>query len=200
MMAVDCGAAVIGLVGPMPSGPGVIDSHLARQIAQTVPTPIDTYLLTSSTSAADIVAHYREVKTTAIQIVDELQQDVYSLLREKLPFVKLVQVIHVRSNDSIEKAVAISPHVDAILLDSGNPSLPTKELGGTGRIHNWAISSKIREQVQKPVWLAGGLTVDNVQEAIAMVQPYGVDVCSGVRTQGRLDAQKLKDFIAAAIQ
>ena len=200
MMAVDWGAAVIGLVGPMPSGPGVIDSHLARQIAQTVPTPIDTYLLTSSTSAADIVAHYREVKTTAIQIVDELQQDVYSLLREKLPFVKLVQVIHVRSNESIEKAVAIAPHVDAILLDSGNPSLPTKELGGTGRIHNWAISSKIREQVQKPVWLAGGLTVDNVQEAIAMVQPYGVDVCSGVRTQGRLDAQKLKDFIAAAIQ
>ena len=200
MMAVDCGAAVIGLVGPMPSGPGVIDSHLARQIAQTVPTPIDTYLLTSSTSAADIVAHYREVKTTAIQIVDEMQEDVYPLLREKLPLVKLVQVIHVRGNDSIEKAVAISPHVDAILLDSGNPSLPTKELGGTGRIHNWAISSKIREQVQKPVWLAGGLTVDNVQEAIAMVQPYGVDVCSGVRTQGRLDGQKLKDFIAAAIQ
>jgi phosphoribosylanthranilate isomerase len=64
-------------------------------------------------------------------------------------------------------------------------------LGGTGRAHDWAISRKIREAIEKPLYLAGGLTPDNVARAIETVQPFGVDVCSGVRTDGKLDERKL---------
>jgi phosphoribosylanthranilate isomerase len=87
--------------------------------------------------------------------------------------------------------------VDALLLDSGNPSLATKELGGTGRAHDWAVSRRIRDAVGVPVYLAGGLNPQNVRKAIAQVQPFGVDVCSGLRTDGRLDAVKLEEFMRA---
>lgn len=81
-----------------------------------------------------------------------------------------------------------------ILLDSGNPNLEIKELGGTGRVHNWKLSRKIIESISKPVFLAGGLKPENIREAIEKVKPYGVDLCSGVRTNGRLDLEKLGRF------
>ena len=99
------------------------------------------------------------------------------------------------SND----ALRVAPDVDAILLDSGNPSLSVKELGGTGRRHDWAISRQIREAVDVPVWLAGGLNPDNAREAIETVQPFALDLCSGIRTgEGYdLDQEKLDRFMAA---
>ncbi|HNL40150.1 MAG TPA: hypothetical protein PKH43_13465, partial [Saprospiraceae bacterium] len=92
---------------------------------------------------------------------------------------------------------AVIDQLDALLLDSGNPNLAVKELGGTGRVHNWAISRRIVEQSGVPVFLAGGLRPDNVQAAVEAVQPWGLDLCSGVRTEGRLDEQKLAAFFAA---
>ena len=97
--------------------------------------------------------------------------------------------------EAVEEAASVAPHVDAILLDSGDPSLRVKELGGTGRVHDWGMSRRIRESVDVPVILAGGLDPDNVADAISGVKPYAVDVCSGVRTGGRLDESKLREFI-----
>jgi len=108
-----------------------------------------------------------------------------------------VQVIHVVGEKSLDEALGMPSEVDALLLDSGNLSLPVKELGGAGRRHDWAVSRRIVEACQKPVWLAGGLNASNVGEAIRDVKPYGVDVCSGVRTDGRLDLAKLEDFFSA---
>ena len=88
--------------------------------------------------------------------------------------------------------------VDALLLDSGNPKLAIKELGGTGRVHNWKLSRSIVEQSPVPVFLAGGLNPSNVKQAIDEVQPYGLDLCSGVRTNGRLDPAKLEAFFKNA--
>lgn len=122
----------------------------------------------------------------------------YRLLREALPGIALVQVIHVRNELSLDEAVTIAPFINGILLDSGNPDLSVKELGGTGRVHNWDISRKIVEQTPVPVFLAGGLKPENVAEAIRNVNPYGVDVCSGLRTNGKLDLQKLKLFFQNA--
>jgi phosphoribosylanthranilate isomerase len=119
------------------------------------------------------------------------------LIKSQLPYVKLVQVIHVIDERSVKKAVIASDYVDGLLLDSGNPNLKIKELGGTGRVHNWSFSRKIVDSVRIPVFLAGGLTSENVAEAVDMVQPFGVDVCSGVRTNGCLDERKLVDFISA---
>jgi phosphoribosylanthranilate isomerase len=91
----------------------------------------------------------------------------------------------------------VAPEVDALLLDSGNQSLPVKELGGTGRTHDWSVSRRIVEAAPVPVYLAGGLTPDNVGEAVRRVRPFGVDVCSGVRSGGRLDEARLAAFAAA---
>ena len=91
----------------------------------------------------------------------------------------------------------IAPFVDALLLDSGNQKLAVKELGGTGRVHDWRISRRIRDAVDVPLFLAGGLNAGNVAAAVAAVQPHGVDVCRGVRTDGKLDPAKLRAFVAA---
>jgi phosphoribosylanthranilate isomerase len=196
-MAIRHGAAALGLVGKMPSGPGIITDEVIHSIAQIVPPPIATFLLTSETEAEDIIQHHQKVHTTTIQLVDALPNRDYLTIRERLPNVKLVQVIHVINENSVEEAIEISPWVDAILLDSGNPNLSVKELGGTGRTHNWQLSRQIRENISIPVFLAGGLHQGNVREAIETVQPFGVDLCSGVRTDGKLDERKLESFFKA---
>jgi phosphoribosylanthranilate isomerase len=192
--AISFGANAIGLVGRMPSGQGVITDELISSIAKSVPPPVATFLLTSETSSGGIVNQHRRVNTNTIQIVDALKLGSYRDIREKLPNVKIVQVIHVLDEKSIDEALKKSEKVDALLLDSGNPNLAVKELGGTGRIHNWALSRKIVEQSKVPVFLAGGLNAGNVREAIDIVQPFGVDVCSGVRTDEKLDERKLEVF------
>lgn len=192
--AISFGASAIGLVGAMPSGPGPISDEEIHRIARSVPPPIATFLLTSQQTASNIIDHHHRTKTNTIQIVDELEGRDYAAIREALPHVKLVQVIHVIGDESVDEACEIATHVDAILLDSGNPKLVVKELGGTGRRHDWRLSRKIVETCGKPVFLAGGLNADNVREAIDTVQPFGIDLCSGVRTEGKLDLKKLEAF------
>lgn len=195
--AIKYGADALGLVGEMPSGPGIISDNLSAKICKSVPPPVDTFLLTSYTSAKSIIQHHKKVNTTTLQIVDEIAVSEYEKIKTALPFVKLVQVIHVINETAIQQAIEVEPYVDAILLDSGNPNLAVKELGGTGRTHNWSLSEKIVGKINKPIFLAGGLNADNVQAAIETVQPFGVDLCSGVRTNGQLDEQKLNAFVEA---
>ncbi len=195
--AISCGASAIGLVGNMPSGPGPISDEEILRIASAVPPPIATFLLTSEQTAQGIIDHHHRTETNTIQIVDELEDRDYSAIRAALPGVKLVQVIHVIGERSVVEAAEIAECVDAILLDSGNPHLAVKELGGTGRRHDWSLSRRIVETCGKPVFLAGGLNAENVREAIRMVQPFGLDLCSGVRTEGKLDLQKLESFFKA---
>jgi phosphoribosylanthranilate isomerase len=198
-MAVTAGASAIGLVARMPSGPGPIADDLIRQIASGVPPPIATFMLTSETSVKAIVKHHLRTRTNTIQIVDALSEGTYQQLKEALPEVKIVQVIHVIDDSSVEEAIRISHLVDAILLDSGNPKLKVKELGGTGRVHNWNFSRQICDGSKCPVFLAGGLNPDNVRQAISEVHPFAVDVCSGVRTNGKLDRSKLEQFISEVL-
>lgn len=199
-IAIEYGASAIGLVARMPSGPGPIPDELIREIAMTVPPPIGTFLLTSETSFIEILKHHQRTNTNTIQIVDSVSKETYSQLKYALPFVKIVQVIHVIDERSVDEAIEISELVDAILLDSGNPKLSVKELGGTGRVHNWKLSRHIRDNSKCPVFLAGGLKPENVRKAIDEVQPFAIDVCSGVRTNGNLDKFKLEKFFLSALQ
>lgn len=196
-LAIQNGASALGLVGNMPSGPGVISDELIAKIARAIPPSIATFLLTSEISAKAIIAHHQKVHTSTIQIVDTLQEGSYQQIREALPSVKLVQVIHVIDENTVGQAIHISAFVDALLLDSGNPNLQIKELGGTGRVHNWALSRKIRDSISIPLFLAGGIKAENVKEAIETVQPFGLDLCSSVRTNGQLDPAKLSSFFKA---
>jgi phosphoribosylanthranilate isomerase len=196
-LAVRHGAAAVGLVSAMPSGPGVIDEALIAAVAATVPPGVATFLLTCQTSAAGIVAQQRRTGCDTLQLCDAVPPVALRAVRAELPGVRLVQVVHVLDESAVDEARAVEPLVDAILLDSGDPRLAVKQLGGTGRRHDWRISRRVVEAVRIPVWLAGGLTPANVAEAVAVVGPHGLDVCSGARTDGRLDEAKLAALFAA---
>lgn len=197
-LAVSAGADAIGLVGSMPSGPGVIDDELIRRISDDTPPPIATFLLTSETKPDRVVSHARRSHANTVQLVDDsITTDVYSALREQCPLVNIIQVVHVVDQESVDRALAAAKHVDALLLDSGNPTAPTPELGGTGRTHDWALSREIVERAPKPTFLAGGLNPENIAEAVRATRPFGVDLCSGVRTNGKLDPDKTRRFIEA---
>jgi phosphoribosylanthranilate isomerase len=196
-LAIRMGARALGLVSHMPSGPGVIDETTIAHIAAAVPPAIATFLLTSRQDADGIIAQHRACATTTLQLVDHVPTAQLRKLRAALPGIKLVQVIHMAGAQSIAEAIEIAPLVDALLLDSGNQKLPVKELGGTGRTHDWRLSRQIRDAVATPLFLAGGLNAANVADAIRTVDPFGLDLCSSVRSDGVLDAAKLSDFFAA---
>jgi phosphoribosylanthranilate isomerase len=199
-LAIEQGASAVGLVSAMPSGPGPIPEELIAEIAATIPPGVSSFLLTCQQDVDAIVDQQKRLRVNTIQICDRLPPRSYKRLREALPGVSLVQVVHVTGQESVEEATAIAPEVDAVLLDSGNQSLPIKELGGTGRTHDWSLSRAIREAIDVPLFLAGGLKPENVAAAIREVQPFGIDVCSGLRTEGKLDPQKLAAFFKAALE
>lgn len=199
-LAIRYGASALGLVGKMPSGPGVIEDAMIRSIAAIAPPPVATFLLTSEVKAQAILDHHYLTHTNTLQLVDYLETNQYGRLRETLPWIRLVQVIHVIDERDVERSLSVAPFVDALLLDSGNPNLRVKVLGGTGNTHDWSISRRIRELSTAPVFLAGGLHAGNVREAIDAVEPFGLDLCSGVRTDGNLDERKLEAFFDAVNQ
>ena len=196
-LAVRYGASALGLVSAMPSGPGVITEEAIAAIAAAVPPPVSRFLLTSLEDVRDIVNQQRRLRVDTLQLCDRLTFGTHRDLREALPGIRLVQVVHVGGPESVDEACAVGEQVDALLLDSGNQSLAVKELGGTGRRHDWALSRRIREAVAVPVFLAGGLRAENVREAIETVGPFGLDLCTGVRADGALDEGRLAAFVAA---
>ena len=197
-IAIAAGASALGLVSAMPSGPGPIPEERIAEIVRVAPPGVATFLLTSATDAETIISQQRRTGAGVLQLVDDqIPLPVYPVLRDALPGVKIVQVIHVQGEESVEQAQRTALYADALLLDSGNPNLAIRELGGTGRVHDWQISRRIQDSVGIPVYLAGGLRPENVREAIAAVNPFGLDVCTGVRTEGRLDPEKVRRFMTA---
>jgi phosphoribosylanthranilate isomerase len=196
-LAIRHGASALGLVSWMPSGPGVIDDAQIAAIAAAVPPPVASFLLTARTQADAIAEQHAACRTTTLQLVDHVPPEELRRLRRRVPGVTLVQVIHVRDAAAVDEALEVAPWVDALLLDSGNPAAAVKELGGTGRVHDWALSRRIRDSVDRPVFLAGGLTAGNVRAAVQAVAPFGLDLCSGVREDGRLHEARLSAFMRA---
>ncbi|MCX7340101.1 MAG: phosphoribosylanthranilate isomerase [Hyphomicrobiales bacterium] len=196
-LAVSLGADALGLVGAMPSGPGQLADDLITKIAAHVPPPVATFLLTSETSAEAIAAHALKVGASTVQIVSHIDPAEAARLPRLIPHIRRVQVIHVTGEDALGLITCYAPHNHAFLLDSGRPSAPTPELGGTGRVHDWRVSAAFVAASPLPVFLAGGLHAGNVGDALAEARPYGVDLCSGVRSPVDLDAAKLGRFMAA---
>jgi len=192
--SITCGADSIGLVGRMPSGPGVLSQEQLKTIIDGVPEDVDIWLLTSESTGSGILQQLSVLRPKSIQLVRSISKEDYKLIRKHHPSVRIVQVFHVFGEESIASAKSIDPYVDAILLDSGSPQESDIQLGGTDRTHNWDTSRRIVEAVDSPVYLAGGLNAPNILDAIEKVKPYGVDVCSGARVDGALDQQKLEEF------
>ncbi len=196
-LAIKFGADALGLVSNMPSGPGVISDRLITEIVKIIPPPIASFLLTSKIEAEEIISQHKKINSNTIQLVDTVNFETYKMLRKKLPIVKLVQVIHVLDERSVDEALEISEHIDALLLDSGNPNLGIKILGGTGKTHNWKLSRRICELSKVSVFLAGGINAENIKQANEEVNPFGFDLCSSVRSSGKLDEFKLGAFFEA---
>lgn len=199
-LAINSGASALGFVSAMPSGAGIISEELIGEIIPQVPPAISSFLLTCLQDADLIIDQQQRLRPNTLQLCDRLGVGHHARLRRDLRGVAIVQVIHVTGPESVAEAIAIDRYVDAILLDSGNQNLAVKELGGTGRTHDWELSAQIREAVQVPVFLAGGLNAENVADAFKRVRPFAVDVCTGVRTGGRLDKEKLSAFMTAINQ
>lgn len=196
-LALRSGASALGLVSRMPSGPGVIGEELIASIAEAVRGRTETVLLTSESDPAVVAHQVSRCGVTGVQLCAWLDGDARKDLRERLPETMLMQVVHVIDPSAVERAFSAERHVDRILLDSGSTAGPVQELGGTGRTHDWKVSRRIVQSVRVPVLLAGGLKAENVREACRAVTPYGLDVCSGVRQNGSLDADRLAAFFAA---
>ena len=196
-LAVAAGADAIGLVGPMPSGTAILGLDAARDLARRTPPTVASFLLSCAVRPDELLAEARHVAPTVLQIVDAVPREAYALLRRELPGLKLVQVLHVTGEDVLDQAQAVADQVDVLLLDSGAPHASVRELGGTGRVHDWSISARVAAAARVPVVLAGGLNPGNVGEAIRTVRPFAVDVCTGLRHAGSLDATKLEAFMTA---
>lgn len=196
-IAVAAGVDVLGLVSHMPSGPGVISEEEIAAIASRVPPGVATFLLSSRRNADEILAQVQRCRAETVQLCDRVDAAEHARLREMAPTVRRVQVVHVVGAVSIDEAVEAARYADAILLDSGEPDSAAKSLGGTGRTHDWGISRSIRERIDRPIFLAGGLHAGNVGEAIERVRPFGVDICSGVRSDGRLDPRRVEALVEA---
>jgi phosphoribosylanthranilate isomerase len=194
-LAIRYGANAVGLVSAMPSGPGVIPDDRIAEIAARIPPGVSSFLLTSSRDVSFIVDQQRRFGTDTIQLCDLLSSEEVRKLSTALPGVSIVQVIHVVDADALDHALDAATTSDALLLDSGDPTRAIKELGGTGRTHDWSVSRRIRDEVDIPIYLAGGLTLENVADAVRQVRPFGVDVCTGLRTNGNLDEEKLAAFV-----
>ena len=200
-LAVAAGADALGLVGPMPSGTGIVDLATARALAALAPPPVASFLLTSATDPERLAAEVLAVGPAVLQIVDRVPVAAYRRLRAEFPALRLAQVVHVTGlEETLEEAREAAESCDAVLLDSGSRDGPVPLLGGTGRVHDWAVSRRVVEAVGKPVILAGGLRPENVAAAVRAVRPFAVDVCTGLRAGGRLDPAKLRAFVAAVAE
>lgn len=193
-LAVAHGVDALGLLGGMSTSPRAIDMKTAREIASEVPPAVETFLLTASFSGKEIARQAEMCGTTAIQVVQPIEANEHQRLAERLPNVRRVQAIHVEDRSALDLIDVYEPHVHAFVLDSGSAGASVGDLGGTGCVHDWSISEEFVRQTCKPVFLAGGLNADNVRRAISTVGPFGVDLCSGVRRNKKLDAHLLDKF------
>ncbi len=195
--AIVAGASALGFVSQMPSGPGIVDETRIAEIVATVPPGVATFLLTAHQEPEAIIEQQRRTRVNTIQLCDRMPSGDHKTLRQALPGVSIVQVLHVSSQKTISEATAVASEVDALLLDTGSPDALVRELGGTGRVHDWTISRRIRDASPIPVYLAGGLNAENVGAAIQQVRPFAVDLCSGIRRHGKLASDLAHGFTNA---
>lgn len=181
-LAIGSGADSLGVISSTRESPMVMRPEKIREITQMIPPSIDTFVLTALDNSWKLIDLIRTVKNRTIQLVDRLNSGNYLEIRASIPCVKIVQVIDADDEGAFDHAIRVDSYVDAILLKSKYKK-------------NWDICKEIVEYVQTPIFLSGDLTPENVRESIAEIKPFGVDACDGIRTDGKLDKKKIRQFI-----
>jgi phosphoribosylanthranilate isomerase len=191
-VTVAAGADAVGFVVGVPSSPRSLSIKRAEKLMKHIPIFVESVVVTPADGISSLVKIYESLRPDAIQIHGENSLDFF-VIREKIRDVRLIKTVYVKTASAINKAVTASGFFDAVLLDSFSQG----KSGGTGVVHDWKLSRRIRQKIEpKPLILAGGLSPENVRDAIRFVQPYAVDVSSGVElSPGVKDPQKVFEFI-----
>jgi len=194
-VAVAAGADAVGFLVGVPSSPRNLTLERAERLLKQVPVFVDSVVVTVPDSIDSLVKIYDRLKPTAIQIHGEKPFDA-TVIREKIRGARLIKTVYVKTGNATAAVIEDSKAFDAILLDS----FTSGRYGGTGMIHDWELSRQIKQVIEPtPLILAGGLKPENVKEAILTVQPYAVDVASGVELQPAVkDPKKVYAFIKNA--
>jgi len=193
--AVDGGTDAVGFVVDTPSSPRNLTFDVAERLLRRVPIFVERIIVTVPENLDSLKRIYHRLKPDGIQIHGERFPEA-QLIRETISHTRLIKAIHPERDEVTKSSLRTLESFDAILLDSYTKEKP----GGTGIIHDWGLSRRIRDLVSPmPLILAGGLTCSNVEEAIRTVHPYAVDVSSGVeQSLGVKDPKKILEFITTA--
>lgn len=194
-VAVAAGADAVGFLAGVPSSPRNLTLERAERLLKQVPVFVDSVVVTVPDSIDSLVKIYNRLRPTAIQIHGEKQFQA-SVIRNKIGDVHLIKTVYAKTGNVTAAVIEDSKAFDAILLDSFTKG----QYGGTGIVHDWELSRQIKQTIEPtPLILAGGLTPENVKEAILTVQPYAVDVASGVELRPAVkDPKKVLAFIENA--
>ena len=195
---IESGVDIIGvLVGQEHASVDFIDKKTAKEICDFVDKRCDISLVTHLKNSEEIIKLTKFIGNNVIQLHSDIDEYEVENIKKSLPNVKLVRLVHISNDGEIVTNIDSIKYADYYLLDSFN--LKTNQVGGTGLIHDWYKSKELIKLLNKPTFLAGGLNPDNVEEAIKIVQPYGVDVNSGCKNKnGVKDAEKVKLFVSNA--
>jgi phosphoribosylanthranilate isomerase len=189
--SISAGADFVGFVVNVPSSPRNLDYKSAARLISTVPSNVKSVAVTVLRSPEDLRS-LMELGADYVQLHGEL-----NLLMSLAPLCaeRAIGAVNAKLPNALELALECSKLFGMILVDS----LRSNGLGGSGEAHDWGLSRIIRDRLQKPIILAGGLTPDNVATAVKIVNPYAVDVSTGVEASpGIKDSEKVSMFIKKA--
>lgn len=194
-LVVDSGADMLGMIVDVPvETPRKISIDEAEEISKEIGDALDIVVVLCPGSVGEVETVVRRIDPFGVQLHGFESEEFLKSVREALPDVKLIKTVHVAENGTIHGVMPEEDYVDFILLDTFSA-----QIGGTGKKHSWAKSREIVEHSAIPVILSGGLKPENVEEAIKEVQPYGVDVASGVESSGgRKNKEKVFQFVRNA--
>ncbi len=198
LMCVDAGVDIIGLlVGQMHTSDDFLTNEKAKEIKDALPSDIKTTLITHLEDGDKIIEIAKYVGVDYIQLHSHLDESEVEKIHNVLPDKKLLRLVHIDTDGKILNDISNIKYVDFYFTDSIN--LKTNQFGGTGLKHNLDTDKKLVETLDKPVFIAGGLTPENVNDAVKYCHPYGVDVNSGCRGKdGLRDKTKTINFVLNA--
>jgi phosphoribosylanthranilate isomerase len=193
--AVDAGCDAMGFImGVTHQSSDFVTPAEAAEMVRQLPPFIEPVAVTHLQETEDLIRLVKDSRCTTLQVQNTVEPSELDVIRYALPYLKIVKAVHVTDASAVKTAKRYEPHADALILDTRT----AEKIGGTGIVHDWNISAKIVANSAIPVILAGGLTPENVREAIQKVRPYGVDVHTGVRKNGARNPERTLAFAREA--
>ena len=193
-MCIDAGADFLGiLVGQKHDSTDFIDKYTAKEMVNFSKRKIKTVLVTHLINSDKIIELSQFIGNDVIQLHSNIDESEVEKIVKALPNIKLIRLIHISQKGQICTNYKTMKYADYYLLDSFN--LETNQVGGTGLIHDWNIDRELIEKLNKPTFIAGGLTPKNVASAIKAAKPGGVDVNSGCKLNGIKNERLVKEFV-----